>query len=231
MNFQPQFQTLRVQLLGMSRLSQYALDSSIKGYELHCSDFCRNVGAEEEKLYAHHSHIHSICRQLIARRRISPLDLRFVLAASHMNDALHMTYDAAARIARDTMLLLKQNPFSRSVGLGRLGRIVNGSMRLCIVALFQKEACHARAVLQDHEVWQEYDRTCNMQNVYERSIAQSLGVAARQTHILSDAILFWLQGKDRTPMDTVEPENEGFAALETCTEITLCAVSHGLTAL
>jgi phosphate uptake regulator len=65
--YQP-ISVLRVQLLQMSRLSQRALDYSIKGYQLGSLEFSRSVLSNERELEQHHHQIKEICRKLATRK-------------------------------------------------------------------------------------------------------------------------------------------------------------------
>jgi len=76
-------------------------------------------------------------------------------------------------------------------------------MRLCIVALFEKEVSHAELVHDSQRVWRrcelifdysfsDTDQRVSAEDIYALSIMQNLGVIARQTHKTADAILFWL---------------------------------------
>src|SRR5215471_2592522 len=109
MSFVQPVKLLRGQLLSMSRLSQRALDYSIKGYEHSNSDICRQVRSVEHKLGEHHRHIKYLCRQITVAAGISPYDLRFALAALRIESALNRTYSAATQMAQDTIVFLKTN--------------------------------------------------------------------------------------------------------------------------
>jgi hypothetical protein len=79
-------------------------------------------------------------------------------------------------------------------------------MRLCIVALFEKNAAYAKTVLRRQEALRlreltsiglhpHIDRWAGAQGDFERSVIRSLGEVAKQGHEIADAILFWLEGK------------------------------------
>lgn len=206
MNPQQHMKTLRVHLLAMARLSQRALDDSIKGYATRNIDFSRHVYAADSELEAHHRRIKELCRELTNGGISKPSDTRFTLAAANINTALHVTYDAAAQIAQDSTRLLEGSGIHACADLERMGQLVNGSMRLCVIALFDRNAGHAKAVLQGLEslrlreltsidLHPHVDRWAGAQGDFERSVIRSLGNVANQAHEMADAILFWLEGK------------------------------------
>ncbi len=220
MDVQKHIHILQIHLLAMCRLSQRALDYSVKGYELGNPDICRHVCTTEHELAVHHFQIKHLCRKLMTAEVTAPSDIRFVLATLRLDHALDAIFRAAAQIAQDTRLFLKGNHIVKCPALNRLGEFVNCSMRLCIVALFKKHAEHAEAVLQSQGVW----RRCEMifddvrdgvnhrmeaRDIYALAIARSLGIIAKQAHEMADAIVFWLKGCD----DALALEADGQDAL------------------
>ena len=220
MDVQKNIHVLQIHLLAMCRLSQRALDYSIKGYELGNQDICRHVCTAEHEIAEHHSQIKHLCRKLMTAEVTGPSDIRFVLATLRLDHALHAIFRAATQIAQDTKLFLKGNPIVKCPVLNRLGEFVNCSMRLCIVALFKRDAEHAETVLQSQGVW----RRCEMvfddvrdgvnhrmeaRDIYALAIARSLGIIAKQAHEMADAILFWLNGSD----DALALQADGLDAL------------------
>ena len=220
MDVQKHIHVLQIHLLAMCRLSQRALDYSIKGYELGNPDICGHVCDAEHELGEHHLQIKRLCRKLMTAAVTTPSDLRFVLATLRLDHALHTIFRAATQIAQDTKLFLKSSPIAKCPALNHLGEFVNCSMRLCVVALFKKDAKHAETVLQSQGVW----RRCEMvfddvrdgvnhrmeaRDIYALAIARSLGIIAKQAHEMADAILFWLKGSD----DALALEADGHDAL------------------
>jgi Na+/phosphate symporter len=206
MNSQQHIHNLRVQLLAMSRVSQRALDYAIKGYELRNLDFARQVPAVNSELEGHHRQIKDLSRELMSGSSSNPSDSRFAFAAASINTALHVTYTAAAEIAQDSLRLLESSGIHGCAALERMGQLVNGSMRLCVVALFQQDAAHAKSVLRRQEAARlreltsiglhpHIGRWAGAQGDFERSVIRSLGEVAKQAHEMADAILFWLEGK------------------------------------
>jgi phosphate uptake regulator len=206
MNFQDRVQLLRVQLLCMSRLSQRALDYSIKGFEFGSSDFCRQARSAEHKIGEYRRQIKYLSRQITMEDEPGHPDFRFGLAALRIDSALHRTFSTSAQMAVDTLLFLKSISYNGCAELNRFGRLVNSLVRLCTIALFEKEPCYAEIVIQSQELWRRceliFDQPASIideqivtEQRYVLTMAQSLGLIAKQAHEMADAILFWL--KDR----------------------------------
>jgi phosphate uptake regulator len=205
--YQP-INVLRVQRVEMSRLSQRALDYSIKGYQLGSPVFSRSVCSTKCELEQHHQRIKDICRKLAARKVTDSADCRFVLIALRLSSAFRTTSLAAIQIAQDTPSFLDSSRMPKHAALCNLGDLVNSLVRLCIVALFKQEARYAETVLQSQAVWRRCEfvfesmhenehQTTDEEDTFEPAIARSLGTVARQAHDMADAILFWLKESDR----------------------------------
>jgi phosphate uptake regulator len=206
MNLYQPINALRVQLVEMARLSQRALDYSIKGYQLGSTEFSRSVRATDHELEQHHQRIKEICRKLAGRAVTESRDCRFVLVALRLSTALRTTSRAAAKIAQDTPAFFEDNCTPKHAALCNLGDLVNSLMRLCIVALFKQEVRYAETVLQSQAAWRRCEFVFESilepvyqtaeEDIFEPAIARSLGTVARQAHDMADAILFWLKESD-----------------------------------
>jgi phosphate uptake regulator len=213
MNSQRHIHILRVQLLAMSRLSQRALDYSIKGYELRNLDFARHVRTADREVEEHYRRIKDLSRELMNGGIARSADSRFAFAAFHIGTALHVTYTAAASIAQNTVRLLEGSGIQRSAALERIGHLVNESLRLSIVALFNSHAGYAQTLLGNQEAVRELvsadvhphvDRVAGTQDAFEGAVIRSLGEVAKQVHEIADAILFWLEGKTRAEASAID---------------------------
>lgn len=205
MNSQQHIHILRVQLLAMARLSQRALDDSIKGYQARNLDFSRHVCSAHPEIEDRHRRIKELSRELINGGIAKAPDMRFAFAAFNIAAALDATYTAAVEIARDTIRLLEGGCPQRCEALEDMAQLMNGSIRLCIVALFEKDARRAETVLRHIESLQlrelrsvelrsHLDYRSGPHDDFERAVTQRLGEVAKQAHEIADAIVFWLEG-------------------------------------
>lgn len=200
-----QIQLLRVHLLAMARLSQRALDYSEKGYTLRNSDFSRHIHLSAPEIEQHHQRAKELYREFTESGMTNSLETRFAFAAVSIGNALHAMHSAAVGIAQDTLRLLESSGIQGCPALEAMSRHVNAASRVCVVALFEENAAHARTVLRQTErcrfrelnsiaLHPHIGRWAGAQGDFERSVIRSLGDVAKQTHEMADAILFWLEG-------------------------------------
>jgi phosphate uptake regulator len=206
MHIQQNIRVLRSELFAMFRLSQRALDYSIKAYQLGSPELCRHVGQDNEEVRNLHYCIVERARTLSASGLLVDSDLHFISSALRICRALHITYAAAIGIAQKTMLNLEGERTTVSPTIEEMGHLVNGLMRLCIVALFNEQIQHAKTVLQndgtaqwfDLAISRSYERPIQRTDAhtkFELALRKNLDQVARQTYEIADAITFWLDRK------------------------------------
>ena len=200
LNLNQHVQYLRLQLLEMSRVSQRAVDYSTKAHGLGGADFCanaRNGAFEVDQLYRE---ITESTNELLLADLPSESDLRFVLSANHICEALYNIYAHAGEIATLSMRLL-ENASSRDIRVIAMGEEVNRMVRLSVVALFEQEVEFAKMTLpnQCFELfcgYSLYDDNESVEKTQERIIARHLQQITLETNRMNDAISFWLEGMD-----------------------------------
>jgi phosphate uptake regulator len=210
MTTQQHIPILRVQLLAMARLSQRALDDSVKGYQLRHLDFARHVAESDNEFEELHRRLKDLRREIMNCGNTNASDSRFTSAASSIATALHGTHSAAKEIAQSTIHLLESSGIENCAPLEKLAEGVNRSMRLCVIALFNEDARLARTALrsQEHSV-QLYElgvsdfSSVGPQNDFERTVIRKLGAIAEQIQEIADALLFWLEGKQMSASEFV----------------------------
>jgi phosphate uptake regulator len=206
MKIQRYIPDLRSQLLEMSRLSQRAVDYSIKAYELGSPEFCRHVRNTEYEFGERHRCLADRCRKLLRAGLPLEPDARFVGFVLRICGALDAMHNAATEIARNTMLLLESGHVQESRALEQMGNFVNRVVRLCTVALYKGEVQNAKTVLQNREVGQWFELIAyhanndislwiGTQATFDLVITKSLGEIAKQSSEMADAITVWLEGK------------------------------------
>jgi phosphate uptake regulator len=189
----------------MSRLSQRTVDYSIKAYELGSPDFCRRVRNSELELRYLQRGIEDQGRALFVAGSHTDSDSHFASCALRICSALHVTYQASAAIARHTMLNLGDRRRPRDRAMKEMGRLVNGLVRLCTLALFNEEVWYAKTVLRSDGVGRWFElAVCHLhddlhwrsseQEGRELVIIKSLGEIAEQAHEMARAIMSCFEG-------------------------------------
>ena len=98
-----------------------------------------------------------------------------------------------------------------------MGEVVNCLMRLCIIALFDKEVAHAEAVLRNRGVerlfesafydwYRDVDQRLRTQASHELAITKGLSQMAKETYEIADAIVFLLKGLDSGSTSRIDRE-------------------------
>jgi phosphate uptake regulator len=136
------------------------------------------------------------------------LDLRFVLSADRICNALEGIHIHAEDIAATSMHLSESSRRMGRKELVSMGDVVNRLMRLCVVALFKEHIDHAETVLRSEGVECEFetrffesfntlDRSDLAEDVYEIAVADSLSRMARELREVANAIMFWLRDSEQ----------------------------------
>ena len=200
-------QTLRLRLLDMSRVSQRAVDYSIKAYKLDSPEFRANVNDSTCEVSILHREITEIARDLLLMELPLESDARFALSAVLICDALHSVHAQAVKVAANSVRLLENGRMPGWEGLTRMGEEVNCLMRLCIIAVFDEEVAHAETVLGNRGVerlfesdfydwYRNVDQRLRAQASHELAITKGLSQMAKETYEIADAVVFWLKGPD-----------------------------------
>ena len=108
-------QTLRLKLLDMSRVSQRAVDYSIKAYKLDSPEFRASVRDNTYEVHILHREITEIARDLMLMELPLESDVRFALSAVLICDALHSGHAQAVKIAANSRRLLEDGRDRKSV--------------------------------------------------------------------------------------------------------------------
>jgi len=191
----------------MSRLSQRAVDYSIKGYELGKSEFSQEVLSSEQEFRDLRLGIIDRGRMVLPTGMPISADSRFSCYALRVCHALHCTYNAAAAIALETIRGLEAGRRVESSVVYDLGRFVNGIVRLCTIALFNGNLQDARFVLHNdasrrwfnlslRHAESDLGQRSGAQARFELSLVESLRQIAERSYEIAHETAVWLEGKN-----------------------------------
>jgi hypothetical protein len=124
-------------------------------------------------------------------------------AALRIYSALYVTYTAACEIAYIGSRMADRAFEPPSECLREVATMIGRRVRLCTVALFQKDVQHARTILDNHLAWPwcELELCLTDSLLLQKSgeearcnlaIARSLGQIAEQAYEIAQAIPLWL---------------------------------------
>jgi hypothetical protein len=209
MNIRHSSYFLRTQLLRMAMLSQRAVDLAIKAHELGASEVNRHFHNYDREWRNVQRCIGERGRRLSASGMPVDLNSTGAYAALRIFSALYVTYTAACEIAHISSRFVERELSPPSGRLGEIALSVNRRVRLCTVALFQKDVQHARTILYDHphgrwcELALSRARDLLMQNPgeqarYTLAIIGALGQIAEQACEIAEATPLWLETDKRS---------------------------------
>ena len=207
MDIQKQCESLRAPLLRMSRLSQRAVDYSIKGYELGRPEFSREVQSTERELRNLRLSIADRGRMVLPIGMPISVDSRFTCYALRVCNALQSTYNAAAAIALETIRGLENGRRIEISVVGEMGQFVNSLVRICTIALFNEDLHRARTVLRNdggrrwfsqslRQAQAELAQRSGSEAGCELAIVENLHQIAERSYEVAHEIAFRLEGQD-----------------------------------
>ena len=193
------------------------VDYALKAYSLGSTECCTIVRNNKPEISLLHLQIEEITREILLMEILDTWELRFILSADGICNALEEIHVRADDIATKSMRLLESFRRTRCKELVSMGDVVNRLMRLCVVALFEENIDYAETVLRSEGVEGEFevsffeslntlDRGDIAEAVYEIAIADSLSGMARELREVANAIMFWLNDSEHEWVpDNTEP--------------------------
>jgi hypothetical protein len=214
---------LRTHLLRMAMLSQRAVDSAIKAHELGASEVYRHLCRYDNEWRSLQRCIGERGRRLYASGMPVDADPTGTDSALRIYSALYVTYTAACEVAHIASRMVERELSTPAGCLGEIAPFINRRVRLCTVALFQKDVRHAQMILHDHPGW----RWCELalcrtypllmqksgeQARYTLAIARALGQIAEQAYEIALATPMWLESNKRLSSAHERPCSETLIA-------------------
>jgi hypothetical protein len=205
MEVQRQCYFLRSDLLKMAMLSQRAVDYSIKAHELGASDVYRLLRKYDQEWRNLQRRIGDRGRRLLASGMPFDADSPIAESGLRIYSALYVTYTAASEITHIASLMAECERTTPSPPLGEIARFINSLVRLCTVALFNKEVRHVKGIRQHDRSWRWCElalcrtRHSLMQDLSaharsELAVTRALGQIADQAYEIAEASTLWLEG-------------------------------------
>jgi len=187
-------------------LTQRAIDTSIKAYELNSVELCQQVRSTDAELRNLQHSIGDRGRTLLAAGTPVDSNASMTCCTLRIYSALRTMCMAAVEISQNTMLILENGHVTESPATEEMGRFVSSLLRLCSVALFEEETRHTRRVLLiergrrrfDPALYRAHDALPAWPGAHvncELTIMRCLSQIAEQAYELADAITLWLEGK------------------------------------
>jgi hypothetical protein len=195
---------LRTHLLRMAMLSQRAVDFAIKAHELGAPEVYRHFRKYDKQWRSLQRCIGERGRRLSASGMPVDADSTGADSALRIYSALYVTYTAACEVAHIGSRMVERELPIPSGCLGEIAPFINRRVRLCTVALFQRDVRHAQTILHDYSGWRWCEvalgrtRSLHLQKSgeqarYTLAIARALGQIAEQAYEIALATPLWLE--------------------------------------
>jgi hypothetical protein len=205
MQIQPQSFLLRSHLLRMAMLSQKAVDYSIKAHELGASEIYALFWKNDQEWRILQRRIGERGRRLCASGTPIDYDSKVANCSLRIYSALHVTYTASYEIAQVGARIFVYERTNPLPCLQANARFVNSLVRLWTVALFNKEAQYAKAILRDlpGSRWSELKLCHTHHTLLQNSgteariglaVARALGQIAEQAYEIAQAFALCFEG-------------------------------------
>jgi len=187
-------------------LTQRAIDTSVKAYELNSIELCQQVRSTDAELRTLRHSIGDRGRALFAPGTALDSNASMACCALRIYSALEMMCTAAVEISQNTMLILESGHVTESPATEEMGGFVTSLLRLCSVALSEEETRHTRRVLLiergrrrfDPALYRAHDALPAWPGTHvncELAIMRCLSQIAEQAYELAEAVTLWIEGE------------------------------------
>lgn len=147
-HFDELLEELRNKLLEMSGLVQAAIRESVRALEASEESKAKSVFKREGDINRLELEIDEIATRLLALEQPVASDLRFITAASKINNNLERIGDLAVNIAERSESLIRQPHPAIRTEIPKLAELAESMVRNALEAFVNKNADEARAVLR-----------------------------------------------------------------------------------
>ena len=152
-HFERDLAELKERLLWMASLAERAVHEAMQAVFEKEESRAKRVLEEEKNINEMQIEIDDRVVRLLALQQPMAVDLRFILAASRINNDLERIGDQAVNIAQSALRILRHPQVKPYVDLPRMSELAEGMVRDSLNAVVQRDAELAKSVLaRDDEV-------------------------------------------------------------------------------
>jgi phosphate transport system protein len=146
-HFEQLIEDLRNKLLEMSGLVESAIHESVRVLEARKESNAQSVFKREADINRMELEIDGIATKLLALEQPVASDLRFITAASKINNNLERIGDLAVNIAERSESLIQHSQSAIPTDIPKLADLTGAMVRNALEAFVKKDSSEARAVL------------------------------------------------------------------------------------
>lgn len=209
-HFEEQLDELRKQLLEMSGLVESAVYRSVQSLVEKDEQQAQQVLQNESRINQMEIDIDELATQLLALEQPVATDLRFITAATKINNDLERMGDLAVNIAERALSLMHEPLVKPLIDIPHMASLVEGMVRKALDAFVRKDSGLARSVLVSDDAvdelrdsvygelisYMQRDPANVRQCVYLMFVARNLERIADHATNIAEDVLFLVEGVD-----------------------------------
>jgi phosphate transport system protein len=209
-HFEEQLNELRKRLLEMSGLVESAVYRSVQALVEKDEDQARQVLRNEGRINQMEIEIDELATRLLALEQPVATDLRFITAATKINNDLERMGDLAVNIAERAITLMHEPLVKPLIDIPHMANLVESMVRKALDAFVKRDAGLARTVLVSDDAVDELrdavyselirfiqkDPTSAQQSVALLFVARDLERIADHATNIAEDVLFVVEGVD-----------------------------------
>ncbi len=209
-HFEEQLDELRKRLLEMSGLVESAIYRSVQALVEKDEDQARQVLRNEARINQMEIEIDELATRLLALEQPVATDLRFITAATKINNDLERMGDLAVNIAERSIALMHEPLVKPLIDIPHMANLVESMLRKALDAFVKRDAGLARTVLVSDDAVDELrdavyselirfmqkDPTSVQQSVALLFVARDLERIADHATNIAEDVLFVVEGVD-----------------------------------
>ncbi len=209
-HFEEQLDELRKRLLEMSGLVESAIYRSVQALVEKDEDQARQVLRNEARINQMEIEIDELATRLLALEQPVATDLRFITAATKINNDLERMGDLAVNIAERSIALMHEPLVKPLIDIPYMANLVESMLRKALDAFVKRDAGLARTVLVSDDAVDELrdavyselirfmqkDPTSVQQSVALLFVARDLERIADHATNIAEDVLFVVEGVD-----------------------------------
>ncbi|MFN0156983.1 MAG: phosphate signaling complex protein PhoU [Bacteroidota bacterium] len=151
-HFVQELESLKTNIIKMGSFAEQAIAESIRALLERRIDLAKEVIAQDQRINAFEIEIDDAVVDLLALQQPVAADLRFILAASKINNDLERIGDHAVNIAESAVQYSASPPLKPLVDIPQMAQITKGMLRDAIDGFIQTDASVCRGVLRSDDI-------------------------------------------------------------------------------
>lgn len=157
-HFLQDLEALKTNLIKMGSFAEQAIADSIRALLERRKDLAQQVVSQDQQINSYEILIDDAVVDLLALQQPVATDLRFILAASKINNDLERIGDHAVNIAESAILCIELPPMNPLLDITQMAQITKGMLRDAIDGFIHSNATICKAVLRNDDIIDELNK-------------------------------------------------------------------------